>query len=83
MKILFYFSKSKLNGQNILLLTCQDDPHSGDQHKKNQIRKKVQDLREAEVNFEVLHLGTGFDINKFYKVFLFFFHLFIYIDTNN
>ncbi|KAG7177194.1 ATP-dependent DNA helicase 2 subunit 1-like [Homarus americanus] len=58
---------SRLSEQNILLFTCRDDPHSGDSQKQRQARKKAQDLKEAQIELEVLHMGENFNVNKFYK----------------
>lgn len=64
----WHFSKSKLSGQSIMLFTCQDDPHSGNDQKQKQARQKGKDLNEAGISLELLHMGTSFDVNKFYKV---------------
>ncbi|KAG7171505.1 X-ray repair cross-complementing protein 6-like [Homarus americanus] len=57
----------RLSEQNILLFTCRDDPHSGDSQKQRQARKKAQDLKEAQIELEILHMGETFNVNKFYK----------------
>lgn len=51
-----------------MLFTCQDDPHSGNNQKQKQARQKGKDLNEAGISLELLHMGTSFDVNKFYKV---------------
>ncbi|XP_071552521.1 LOW QUALITY PROTEIN: X-ray repair cross-complementing protein 6 [Panulirus ornatus] len=58
---------NRLSGQSILLFTCRDDPHAGDDQKKRQARRKVQDLKEAGIVLEILHMGETFDVKKFYK----------------
>lgn len=64
---IFNKCKSKLSGQSIMLFTCQDDPHSGNDQKQKQARQKGKDLNEAGISLELLHMGTSFDVNKFYK----------------
>ncbi|KAK4323484.1 hypothetical protein Pmani_005799 [Petrolisthes manimaculis] len=59
--------KKRLSGQTVLMLTCRDDPHPGEVQQHRRAKNKARDLREAEVVLEILHLGTSFDINKFYK----------------
>lgn len=63
------FSKctSRLAGQSIMLFTCRDNPHAGDDQKQRQARRKAQDLKEAGIVLEILHMGETFDVNKFYK----------------
>ncbi|KAK7027384.1 X-ray repair cross-complementing protein 6 [Halocaridina rubra] len=64
---IFTKCSSKLAGQSILLFTCRDDPHHGDNQKQRQAVQKAKDLREVSISLEVLHMGENFDVKKFYK----------------
>ncbi|XP_018013106.1 X-ray repair cross-complementing protein 6-like [Hyalella azteca] len=60
--------KSSLSGQNVLLFTCRDEPHSSnavDLAKK--AKCKARDLDDAGIDLELLGLGANFDASKFYK----------------
>lgn len=64
---IFTKCSSKLAGQSILLFTCRDDPHAGDNQKQRQAQKKARDLKEVGISLEILHIGTNFNVKKFYK----------------
>ncbi|KAL7641263.1 UNVERIFIED_CONTAM: hypothetical protein RMT77_008401 [Armadillidium vulgare] len=64
---IFIKSKVNLRVRNVLIFTCDDDPHSRDDHKKKQAIKSAKDLQEIETRIETLPLKKDFDFTKFYK----------------
>lgn len=63
----FNTSEKRHAGRSILLFTCRDDPHAGDDQRRRQAVTKAKDLKESSIALEILHMGTSFDVTKFYK----------------
>ena len=53
--------------KRILLFTATDDPHSNNGELKKRALKKSKDLSDVGIEVELLHLGNGFNIHKFYR----------------
>ncbi|XP_052229441.1 X-ray repair cross-complementing protein 5-like isoform X2 [Dreissena polymorpha] len=67
---MFANSPQKVNSKRILLFTCNDDPHAGNQQLQRQAKTKASDLKETGIELELMHLqlpGDKFDVSKFYK----------------
>lgn len=67
---MFANSSQKLNYKRILLFTCNDNPHAGNQQLQLQAKTKARDLNETGIELELMHLqlsGETFDVTKFYK----------------
>ncbi|KAL4225555.1 X-ray repair cross-complementing protein 6 [Mactra antiquata] len=67
---MFANSPQKVNSKRILLFTCNDNPHEGNQQLQRQAKTKASDLNETGVDLELMHLqipGSTFDVSKFYK----------------
>lgn len=54
--------------KNILLFTCNDDPHSASEHMQSQAFKGAKATKEAGIEIEILPFGVNFNPKKFYKV---------------
>uniref|UniRef100_A0A2P2HZY3 ATP-dependent DNA helicase 2 subunit 1 n=1 Tax=Hirondellea gigas TaxID=1518452 RepID=A0A2P2HZY3_9CRUS len=60
--------KSRLSGQNVLLFTCRDSPHtSNTEHLARQALCKARDLDDAGIDLELLFLSHEFSPDNFYK----------------
>ncbi|XP_060576657.1 X-ray repair cross-complementing protein 6-like [Ruditapes philippinarum] len=67
---MFANSPQKVNSKRILLFTCNDNPHAGNQQLQRQAKTKASDLNETGIDLELMHLqlpGETFDVTKFYK----------------
>ncbi|MPC11198.1 X-ray repair cross-complementing protein 6 [Portunus trituberculatus] len=63
----FNTSEKRHSGRSILLFTCRDNPHAGDDQRRRQAVTKAKDLKESAIALEILHMGVAFDVDKFYK----------------
>lgn len=64
------FRKHKLSDQRVLLFTNTDDPHGGSSHLDQQAKTKAQDMAEAGIRIDLLHIKPpdgSFEVNKLYK----------------
>ncbi|KAJ9573651.1 hypothetical protein L9F63_008992 [Diploptera punctata] len=64
---LFSTSQVKTGSKRILLFTNNDNPHSGSPNKQHQARIKAKDLGQTEIDLELLHIGSSFNSEIFYK----------------
>ena len=56
----------KLSHKRILLFTATDHPHAGNRDLEKRALKKAKDLSDIGVGVELLHMGRGFDVGRFY-----------------
>eukprot|EP01134_Creolimax_fragrantissima_P005622 CFRG5622T1 len=64
---------AKTGHKNIIMFTCNDDPHHGDRNSVRQAKEKANDVAKADVEFRLvclndpLRLEHTFDYSLFYK----------------
>lgn len=51
----------------IVLMTCNDQPNVGDSKKKFNLRKRLDDINNNNIDFKLVPIGTKFDIKMFYE----------------
>ncbi|XP_064480965.1 ATP-dependent DNA helicase 2 subunit 1-like isoform X2 [Ornithodoros turicata] len=64
------FRKHKFSDQRVLLFTNTDDPHGGSSHLDQQAKTKAQDMAEAGIRIDLIHVkppGGTFQVDKLYK----------------
>uniref|UniRef100_A0A671TZJ6 DNA helicase n=1 Tax=Sparus aurata TaxID=8175 RepID=A0A671TZJ6_SPAAU len=61
--------KLRLSHKRLMIFTCRDEPHEGDNTKDRQARTKASDLKETGVVIDLLHLMKpgGFDVSRFFR----------------
>ena len=59
--------KGKTGQNKIMLLTCEDDPHASAATKKRHAMAKATDLNNTGIYLDVVPIGKGFRMDKFYK----------------
>ncbi|XP_036938201.1 X-ray repair cross-complementing protein 6 [Acanthopagrus latus] len=61
--------KLRLSHKRLMIFTCRDEPHGGDNTKDRQARTKANDLKETGVVIDLLHLMKpgGFDVSRFFR----------------
>ena len=59
--------KGKTGQNKIMLLTCVDDPHASAAPKKRHAMAKATDLNNTGIYLDVVPIGKGFKMDKFYK----------------
>jgi ATP-dependent DNA helicase 2 subunit 1 len=65
---LFFCSKTKLASKRIIIFTNNDNPHEGRRELQRQARQKAQDLKDNDVEIELMPLGHSFKNDAFYNV---------------
>ena len=60
-------SAYKYGHKRILLFTNNDHPHERRPDLQRQARAKAKDLAENNIDIELMHMGSNFDISKFYQ----------------
>ncbi|RXN04665.1 X-ray repair cross-complementing 6 [Labeo rohita] len=60
--------KLRLSHKRLMIFTCRDNPHGGDNAKDRQARTKAADLKETGVVIDLMHLTKpgGFDVSLFF-----------------
>ena len=59
--------KGKTGQNKIMLLTCVDDPHASAVPKKRHAMAKATDLNNTGIYLDVVPIGKGFKMDRFYK----------------
>lgn len=49
-------------------MTCTDNPHFNSVQKQQNARVKASDLRDNDIDIEIVQFGKAFDFSLFYKV---------------
>lgn len=60
-------SPVKVYVKNIILMTCNDNPHHSDKMKGHQARKKAEDIRSLQIELDIIPLGDNFNGDLFYN----------------
>ncbi|XP_065209392.1 X-ray repair cross-complementing protein 6 [Planococcus citri] len=58
---------AKVKTKQIVLMTCNDDPHKNSSSKQHQARKKAEDLDGLGIQLDILPFGDSFNGDVFYK----------------
>uniref|UniRef100_A0A8C5H0J9 DNA helicase n=1 Tax=Gouania willdenowi TaxID=441366 RepID=A0A8C5H0J9_GOUWI len=61
--------KLRLSHKRLMIFTCREQPHGGDNVKDRQARTKASDLKETGVVIDLIHLMKpgGFDVSLFFR----------------
>ncbi|KAM4716153.1 X-ray repair cross-complementing protein 6 isoform 1-T2 [Anableps anableps] len=61
--------KLRLSHKRLMIFTCRDEPHGGDNARDRQARTKASDLKETGVFIDLMHLikPGGFDVSLFFR----------------